>query len=220
MVTKIEIPFDPPLDGLVELHSRDQGIILAHGTRGDMDDGILPHLCKKLGEKNISTVRFRFPYRMKGKKHLDDVTTLDNAYVAVWQYITNKYPDKTWLVGGIDTGAETAIRATGLMMTDSGDIPHVISLNYPLYPPNRPEMVDASSLGAIMGDAIFIQASDSNQGTYDRLRNQLQMMVPHADMSKIRGANHDFTVDGKNPDRVAYWISNDIDRFIKNIFGA
>ncbi len=92
----------------------------------------------------------------------------------------------------------------------------VIALNYPLYPPNRPENVDAASLGAIMGDALFVQASDSNQGTYDRMRNQLMMMVPHADIAKIRGANQDFVVKEKSFDRVAFWISNDIERFIKN----
>jgi predicted alpha/beta-hydrolase family hydrolase len=213
---QISIPFDPPLDATVNIRSGKYGLILAHGKTDDISDGILPSLQKKLAEKNISSISFRFPFRQKGLRQIDDVPTLDGSYLAVWEYVSQNYEQVTWLVGGIDIGAETAIRATSLIMTDDGSVPVVIALNYPLYPPNRPETIDAASLGAIMGDALFVQGSESNQGSYDRMRNQLMMMVPHADIVKIRGANHEFVVKEKSFDRVAFWISNDIERFIKN----
>jgi len=219
MEKEVNIPFNPQLEAIVNIESGPYGLILAHGSRGGMKTGILPSLSKKLAEKHISCLRFNFPFKTSKSRQIDDVGTLDNAFLSVWQFAVDSYPAITWLAGGIDIGAETAIRSTGLMMTDDGVIPAVIALNYPLYPPNRPEQVDASSLGAIMGDAIFIQGSESNQGSFDRLRNSLRMFAPHADMAKIRGANHDFKVPEKDSDRVAYWISNDIEKFINRIYG-
>ena len=219
MESDITIPFQPDLVSIINKQNGKHGLILAHGLKDDMNTGIIPSLAKKLAEKNISSLRFNFPFRINGKKYADDVGTLDNAYLAVWHYATEKYPDINWLVSGIDIGAETAIRASSLMMTPDGSIPTIISLNYPLYPPNKPEQVDASSLGAIMGDALFIQGDESNQGSFDRLRNSIHMISPHAELSKIRGANHEFKVKDKTFDRVAFWISNDIEKFIKNAYG-
>ncbi|MEC8704940.1 MAG: alpha/beta family hydrolase [Asgard group archaeon] len=219
MEEKIKIKFNPELDAILNIKDGKFGLILAHGMRDDFDKGILPFISKKLSEKKISSVRFRFPFKINNSKVVDEIGTLDESYLTVWRYVKEKFDNITWLVGGIDIGSKTAIRSTGLMMMDTDTIPAIVSLNYPLYPPNRPELVEASTLGAVMGDALFIQASNSNQGSFDRLKNSINMMIPHADIKKINHADHEFNIENKTHDRVAFWISNDIERYIRSVFG-
>lgn len=216
MRKSIKIPYDPELDGYYEEAGGKWAILFAHGSKASIDDGFIPALSKKLAEKNISSLVFNFPYRQSGSNRIDDILELDNAYQAAWSYASSTYPNKKWVLAGHDIGAEVAIRSSGLIITEDGSIPPVISISYPLYPPNRPEQVQAGSLGAVMGEVLFIQPEDSNQGSFTRLRNQVQMMAPHADISKIRGANHELEVKDKSPSRVAYWVTNDIERFLRN----
>lgn len=214
-----KIPYKPDLTAIVNLNNGDWGLIIAHGENSKIDEGFLPSLAKKLAEKDISSVRFNFPFREHARKRrVDDVNILDQVYLEVWNWVNEKYPDKKWVLAGHDVGAETAIRVSGLVMNPMGQIPPVICLNFPLYPPNRPEMLKGGSLGAIMGDVLFIQAEKSNKGTFDRIKNQVNMMASHAQVNKIGKADHQFNVENKTFDRVAYWISNDIKRFLKSIY--
>lgn len=218
MSKSVEIPFTPSLSGRVIEESGKWGVIIAHGVKSTIEEGLIPSLMKKLAEKNISSLSFNFPFRESGSNSIDDIQKLDQAYEAAWNFAITEYSSKKWVLCGHDIGAEVAIRTSGLVMTDDGQIPPVISISYPLYPPNRPEQVQMGSIGAVMGEVLFIQPDKSNQGSFDRLRNQLQMMVPHADMSKIRNANHEMVVEGKTPSRVAFWITNDIQRFLNNLY--
>lgn len=213
---KIEIPFDPQLNGDVLEAKGEWGIILAHGEQSKIDDGILNALAKKLMKKDISTLRFNFPFRVNASKKIDNIGILDQAFVTTWNYAIKNYPNIRWAVGGHGIGGLTAVRAAGIMYDDSG-IPPVVCLNYPMYPYNRPELVDTMALGALLGDGIFCQGDLSKRGTYDRLRNQIQMMARHAKIVKIKGANHLFEVKGKEISTVAYWIANDIARYLREL---
>ncbi|MHA2250877.1 MAG: alpha/beta family hydrolase [Candidatus Kariarchaeaceae archaeon] len=210
------IPFEPPLTAVENIVEGEWGVILSHDENSYIDRGILPALAKQLKKKRISSILFNSPYRMEMKKLADEITKLDQSFLAVWNYITEKYPNKRWCVGGHGIAAETAIRISGLIFDDTG-IPPVLGLSYPMYPPNRPELVDTMTLGALMGEALFCQGTKSKRGTFDRLRNQIQMMATHAHISRIGGANHQLEVESKSLDTVAYWISKDFEKFLKDL---
>ncbi|MFV2016498.1 MAG: alpha/beta family hydrolase [Candidatus Heimdallarchaeota archaeon] len=216
MLLKIKIPFETELDGDYTEARGDWGVILAPADKLTMDEGILPQLSKKLRSKDISTVRFNFPFQMNKTNRIDTKQILDEAYQAVWKFVSVKYPDKKWCVGGLGIGGLTALRVSTISYADFG-IPPVICLSYPMYPANKPELVDTSALSALMGDGLFCQGNKSNRGTYDRLKNQANMMARHARISLIRGANHYMEVDKKEPHTVAYWIAADIGRFLNEL---
>lgn len=212
---KMIIPYDPNLNSIIGIGSHKYGLVIAHGERSFIDEGIINSLAKKLAEKQISSLRFNFPFRENQTK-ADSDEILDKAYIHVWNWVNEKYPNIKWVLAGHDIGAVSAIRIS-ILASEIGEIPAIICLGYPMYPVNRPELVDTRSFGAIMGDALFIQGDKDTRGSYDRLANQIQMMATHCITNKIKGANHDFQVEGKNFDRVAFWISNDIENFLKNI---
>lgn len=213
---KINIPFETELEGDYTEARGEWGIILGPADKITMNEGILPHLSKKLRAKDISSVRFNFPFQMKGENQMDSNQVLDEAYVSVWNYVSAQYPETKWCVGGLGVGGLTALRVSSITYADFG-IPPVICMSYPMYPPHKPEYVDTSALSALLGDGVFCQGDKSNRGTFDRLKNQANMMSRHAKINLIRGANHYMEVDKKDPSTVAYWIAADIGRFLKDL---
>ncbi|OLS23645.1 MAG: hypothetical protein HeimC2_25490 [Candidatus Heimdallarchaeota archaeon LC_2] len=204
------------MEGEVVKANGEWGVILAPAEKLKMNEGILPHLSKKLREKDISSLRFNFPFQMKKQNKADSPQILDLAYLEVWNYAISKFPDKKWCVGGIGIGGLTALRVASISYADFG-IPPTICISYPMYPPNRPELVDTSALTALMGDGLFCQGSKSNRGTDDRLKNQTTMMARHAKVSRIGGANHLMEVEGKPANTVAFWIATDIGKFLRDL---
>lgn len=210
------VQFQPKLKVIETIVEGNWGIIFSHGERSFIEEGLFPILSKKLKQREISSVLFNFPFRMEEKKRPDDIGTIDQAFLTVWNYVISKFPNKRWCVGGHDIGALAAIRVSGLIFDDKG-IPPIIGLSYPMYPPNRPEFVDTSTLSAIMGDALFCQGEKSARGSFNRLQNQIRMMAGHVHVQSIKGANHQLEVPEKSMDTVAYWISKDIEKFFKNL---
>lgn len=212
---KETIPYNPDLPAQITLKRGKWGLILAHGERSFSDKGIIASLAKKLAEKNISSVRFDFPFRIQGKKYRDP-TSLDQAFIQVYNWVTLKYPDINWIIAGHDVGAESALRIVPIVDSD-GEIPPLVCVGYPMYPLNRPELADPRAFSAILGEALFCQGSASKRGDFTRLQNSIKMMASHVHVKRIGNASHELEVPGKDSDRVAYWISNDIEQFIKDL---
>lgn len=213
---KITIPFETELEGEHVEARGEWGIILAPAVKLKMDEGILPDLSMKFREKDISSIRFNFPFQMKQQNKVDAPQILDQSFLEVWNYANSKFPDKKWCVGGIGIGGLTALRVASISYADFG-IPPVICISYPMYPPNRPELVETSALSALMGDGLFLQGSKSIRGTDDRLKNQTTMMARHAKVVRIGGADHLMQVEGKPASTVAYWIATDVNKFLRDL---
>ena len=127
-----------------------------------------------------------------------------------------QYPEIRWALGGHEVGAESAVRIASIL-DDGTNVPAIIGLGYPLFPLNRPELADPRSLAAILGEAIFCQGSSSKRGDYQRLVNSIQMMANHVEVKMIKEGNHNLEVPNKKQDTVAFWIANDIERFLLHL---
>ncbi|MCH8906575.1 MAG: hypothetical protein IH840_05755 [Candidatus Heimdallarchaeota archaeon] len=208
------IPFEPPLSYSLLRSDGVWGVVFAHGEQSRIDKGIIKELSKKLGKRGISTLLFNFPFRMNNQKRIDNLIVRDEAFAAAYNYAQTQMPDVKWAMGGHGIGGVTAIRASGIVMPDFG-VPPILCVSYPMYPPNKPELVETSSLVAVMGEALFTQGDKSNRGTFSRLKNQIQMMAPHAKLQLIKGGNHFMEVEGRSISTIAHWIANDTEKLLK-----
>ena len=195
MEDKITIPYSPELNSLTRIQDGKWGIVFGHGEFSNIEDGILASVSKKLAEKNISTVRFNFPFRMLNIKNKDS-SAIDQAFIHVYNWIVSQYPNIRWAMGGHGIAAASSVRVASIL-DDGANVPAIVGLSYPLYPLNRPELADPRSLAAILGEAIFCQGTSSKRGDYQRMENSIQMMANHVLVKKIKGANHNLEVPGK-----------------------
>ncbi|MDH5403076.1 MAG: hypothetical protein OEY49_11340 [Candidatus Heimdallarchaeota archaeon] len=210
------IPYKPDITTITNIVEGKWGVIFAHGEKSRIEEGFFPILANKLNQKNISVIRFTFPFTKDKSIKVDDIQSLDQAFLKVWEWTSKNFPDKKWCVGGHDIGGETSIRISSIT-GDFEELPPVICINYPMYPHNKPELFRQGSIGALMGDGLFCQSENSSKGTYDRLKNQLAMMANHAIITKIVQSDHEFNKMKHPINKVMYWIAKDIEKFLTNI---
>ncbi|RMG26963.1 MAG: hypothetical protein D6732_20800 [Methanobacteriota archaeon] len=213
--TEVQIEKDPQINGRLYLADGRLGLILTHGERTDIDEPIFHNIAKDLQKKKVTTLLFRMPFKVKKKRIPDKPSVQEEVFLKVWQWVhsQSELADKKWAIGGHDIGAKAAIRSASMIAMQE-EIPPVVALSFPLYPPNRPEKLQMDELQAIIGPVLFCQGDKGNQGTYDRLANQLAMMASFAELKLIKGADHNFNVQGREPHIVSKWISNDIANFL------
>ncbi len=216
MPKSIQIPFSPPLEGTIYPASGELGLIFTHGERSDIDAPIFNELAKDLSKRGVTVLLFRMPFKSKKKRIPDPPTIQEEAFMAVWDWVHTQsdLKSKKWSFGGHDIGAKAAIRTAMIVGMSHSHIPPVVSISFPLYPPNRPEKLSTDELNAVMGAVLFCQGDRSNQGTYDRLVNQLATIANFSETKLIKGADHDMNVEGRPPHIVAKWLSNDIVSFL------
>ncbi len=211
MKKSIQIPFNPDINAIIDEVPGKFGIILAHNLMGSMEDPILVELTKKLIKNGITVFRFNFPKNTRNTP----ISELEPVFMHVWNWVNTNY-NKYWILAGHGTAAKIAVRIAPILDID-GEIPAIIGLNYPLYPPNKPEMADVRELGALLGDALFCQGTRSNRGDYMRMQNSIKMMANHAIVKSIKDADFDFKINGRFSSKVSAWISSDIVEFLKEI---
>lgn len=119
---------------LVEEDRGSEGVvIIAHGVNSDLNHPLLKALSEGLASHGISSVRFNFPYREKGRTLPDDEMVLLESYrvVRTW-VILKKQP--LWLVaGGKSMGAMV------VSLAEAQDIfaDALFFLGYPLHSPRQ-----------------------------------------------------------------------------------
>ncbi len=211
------IEFEQPLEVEQNLKSGELGVILGHGDRSDIDLPILKSLTKELNKNDVSVIKVRYPFRVRGKRIPDNSELLDRALLSVWNWVESdsNLSKKKWAIGGHDLGAKVALRVSSLIMQNDKPIP-TICLNFPMYPPNRPEKLNINEIHAIVGPVLFIQTDKNSKGTFTRLQNQLAMYASFCEMKLIKGGDIDFEIKGKPASLVAKWITNDILTFMRN----
>lgn len=213
-----QIPYSPPLDYNFYASTGDWVLVFTHGERTDVSDEIFKSMRKELVKSGISVFTFRLPFRMQNKKHPDATNVLDDSYITAFNHALSlpEASGKRFVLSGHSVGAATALRVSGLV-TATGEIPPVVALSYPMFPPNRPEKMNVTELGAIMGPVLFCTGDKGNRGTHDRLMSQLAMVANFAETNLIKGGNHDLKVDGKPDYLIGRWLANDISVFLSRL---
>jgi uncharacterized protein len=213
-----QIPYSVPLDYNIYTSNGKWAVLFTHGERTDITDELFKSMGKELVKKGITFINFRLPFKMLGKKHPDALNELDEAFITVFNHITTdpRLEGKRIAIAGHGVGGATALRISGLVSV-LGEIPPIIVLSYPMYPPNRPEAMNVSELGAILSNVLFITGDKGNRGTHDRLISQLAMAASFAETKLIKGGNHDLEVPDRKPYLVGRWIANDISVFLSTI---
>ena len=208
-----KIPFSPPLDTQLSIVPGKWAVILTHGERTDITNKLFSSLKQALNKYGISTLYFRFPFKMKQQKQQDNAKVLENSFLAAWEYAKIQLSEKNLVLAGHDIGASIAIR-TSIAVSIEGEVPPVLALSYPMFPPNQPEKMDITDFYGILGSILFITGDRGNQGTHERILSQILMVANFAETAIIRNANHQFEIKGISPSIVSRWIASSIYKFL------
>lgn len=172
--------------------------ILAHGAGAPMDSDFMNQITALLVERNISVVRFEFPYmeerRLTGKKRPPNgQAVLLETWRAVYRQIDEQIRtgDQGWVNQGLPIfiGGKSMGGRMATLVAEELKPSGVIALGYPFHPAGKPEKLRVDHLAE--GSVPHLIA----QGTRDTLGNieevETYSLGNHIELFWLEDGNHD-----------------------------
>ncbi|MRI34011.1 alpha/beta hydrolase [Endozoicomonas sp. OPT23] len=163
--------------------------VFAHGAGAPMDSEFMEIMVSLLTERDISVVRFEFPYmqerRETGKKRPPD---RQPKLLAYWQEVLDKVKSQTNLpvfIGGKSMGGRMATLLTAEGAESSG----IICLGYPFYAANKQDKPRTEHLEHLATPTLIIQGERDTMGNTDNVTSyQLSEQIS---IEWLTDGNHD-----------------------------
>ena len=180
---------------LLHPHGSQLCMVLAHGAGAGMEHPFMEALAKDLALRDVSTLRYQFPYMERGDRRPDSPPLCHATVRAAVAEARERLPQSRLIAGGKSFGGRMTSQAQAKM-----PLPGVCGLvffGFPLHPAGKPSTERAAHLSQINVPMLFFQ------GTRDTLADQsllrpLAESLPPATLEAIDGADHSFHVPARS----------------------
>lgn len=189
-------------------------LALAHGAGNDMHNPFLSHVCERVAEAGVATLKFNFPYKEKGRKAPDPARKLEDTWRAVIAWLLGGAPCRfgAVFIGGKSLGGRMASRVAA---QDDPPVRGLVFLGYPLHPPSKPETLKTDHFPEIRVPSLFIQGTRDTLCDLGLLREALPRLGAEPTLHVVEGGDHSFNVPkrqgvarGKIWDHIAATVSD------------
>jgi len=148
-----------------------------------------------MAEAKVTTVRFNFPYRERGRKAPDREPVLRETWLAVFEQVA-RGSRRPVFAGGKSLGG----RMASMCVADGMPAAGLVFLGYPLHPPGKPERLRAEHLGRIEVPMLFIEGTRDPFADLGILRGVLEPIGDRVTLETVEGGDHSFKVPGPKVD--------------------
>ncbi|HET7202646.1 MAG TPA: alpha/beta family hydrolase, partial [Steroidobacteraceae bacterium] len=145
-----------------------------------------------LGERDIATLRYQFPYMERGSKRPDPPPVCHRTVRAAIDHTQRLVPAVPLIAGGKSFGGRMTSQAQAARA-----LPGTIALaflGFPLHPANKPSVERAAHLAAIKVPMLFLQGTRDALADLGALQPLLSQLGAHVTLRTIEGADHSFHV--------------------------
>ncbi len=167
-------------------------MVLGHGAGAGPDHPFMEGLARRLGEREIATWRYAFPYVQAGKKRPDPPGVLEAAVRAAVEEARAAAGELPLLAGGKSLGGRMTSRTAA-----GGGLPEVRGLaffGFPLHSPAKPGTERAAHLPDVGRPMLFLQGTRDRLADLALLRPVIESLGDEATLHVIDDADHGFHV--------------------------
>ena len=169
-------------------------LILAHGSGAGMDTDFMTTIAEGLYQKNITVIRFEFPYMAKarktGKRHAPNKTdVLLTSYRSV---IANYSSSLPLFIGGKSMEGRIAS-----MLAETENVQGCLCLGYPFHPPGKPNKLRTDHLKNNTTPICIIQGTRDPFGTKAEVDSY--DLSPQTSIHFLENGDHSFKTRKKDP---------------------
>jgi hypothetical protein len=168
-------------------------LALAPGAGSGYEHPFLSGFAEAIADLGVSTLRFNFLYKERGRKSPDPEQTLRDVWLAAFEEATARAKGAPVFVGGKSLGG----RISSMCVADGMAAAGLVFLGYPLHPPGKPERIRDEHLHRIDVPMLFIQGTRDPFAQPDLLAKVLKKLGNRAEHVSIEGGDHSFRVPGK-----------------------
>jgi len=168
------------------------GLIIAHGAGTDMRHIFMEELTSGLAEKQISTFRFNFPYKEKGKGGPNSAKILKQSIRQAVMIAKENMSEIALFAGGKSMGG----RMTSLAASEE-ELPNInglIFFGFPLHAPGKPGTERAEQLFQVEVPMLFLQGPRDTLAKPELLTPIINKLGRKANLHMVEGADHSFKV--------------------------
>jgi predicted alpha/beta-hydrolase family hydrolase len=186
-----------PVSGILNLPSNaDSLLVFAHGAGAGMRHSFMERMSQLLGDQQIGTLRYQFPYMEAGRSGPDRPPILEATVAAAVREGARLAPGLPLVAGGKSMGGRMTSGAAA-----TSPLPGVIGLvffGFPLHPPKNPGTARADHLSQVTVPMLFIQGTRDSLADLTLLRQVTDPLGSRATLHVIEGGDHSFHVSRKS----------------------
>lgn len=166
-------------------------LVLGHGASTSMRHATMQRIAEALGERNIATFRYNFPYSENGTARNSNATCVETIRNAV-RAARKAAPDLTLLAGGHSFGGRMTTTAQSEEPLE--DVRGLVLFSFPLHLAGRPDNKRADHLAKIGIPLLFLSGSRDELATLDLLEPTIDQLGAKATLHLLDTANHGYKV--------------------------
>ena len=170
-------------------------ITMAHGAGAGMNHPFMTNLANALAEKNITTLRFNFPFTENKKGRPDVPAVAHKTIEAAIAHAHKKFPSLPLFISGKSFGG----RMSSQYLATNPDAPvkGIIFYGFPLHPPGKPSAERAEHLKDVKPPMLFLSGTRDEFATRGLLQDVCSSLK-YATLIELEGANHGFKAGKQN----------------------
>jgi predicted alpha/beta-hydrolase family hydrolase len=164
-------------------------LVLAHGAGANMDHVFMETLATRLGEENIATLRFNFPFTENKKGRPDSPAVAHQAIEAAIARARDLFPKLPIFVSGKSFGGRMSSQY--LSEHPDADVKGIIFYGFPLHAAGKPSVERGDHLKKVKVPMLFLQGTRDALAEWD-LITKVTKSLKKAKLVKIENADHSF----------------------------
>jgi predicted alpha/beta-hydrolase family hydrolase len=168
--------------------------VLAHGAGAGMTHPLMTAVADGLAERNITTLRYQFPYMERGGKRPDPPKLAQAAVRAAVAEAIRLQPNALLVAGGKSFGGRMTSQAQALEPLPG--VRGLAFLGFPLHPAGRPSK-ERADLFKVHIPMLFLQGTRDALARMDELEPLCEALGAHAALKLFPDADHSFHVPAR-----------------------
>lgn len=197
-----DVTMDPFVRGLLHqpANPNGKGLVLTHGAGSNCQAPLLVGLAESFTSAGFLVLRCDLPFRQDrpyGPPAPHDAKRdragLKNAVMAMRNLATGP----VFLGGHSYGGRQASMLCAEETEKESGKIPGLLLLSYPLHPPRKPAQLRTQHFFNLQIPALFVQGTRDPFGSIEEIELALKLIPAKTKLLIVEGAGHDLGFKGK-----------------------
>ena len=172
--------------------------VLAHGAGAGMAHPFMAAVAAGLGERDIATLRYQFPYMERGARRPDPPALAHAAVRAAVAAAASRLPTLPLIAGGKSFGGRMTSQAQAASALPG--VRGLVFLGFPLHPAGRPSDARAEHLSEVRVPMLFLQGTRDALAKLELLSALTQRLGRRASLRLFEAADHSFHVPAGRKD--------------------
>ena len=188
-------------------------ITMAHGAGAGMNHVFMIELTDALAKKNITTLRFNFPFTENKKGRPDLPAIAHKTIEAAIAHAHKKFPSLPLFISGKSFGGRMSSQY--LSANPDAKVKGIIFYGFPLHPPGKPSAERAEHLKDVKQPMLFLSGTRDEFATRGLLQDVCSSLKK-AKLIEIEGANHGFKAGKQNTTEMLVNFTKDwVEKIVK-----